>query len=228
MKSKQEVIAALESGRPFAFSRWGDGEWIAVLGDKTGKRCNCDGHHYFKDMSDALTEVLLARPTYLLGIQRMAISMFEDDITRLLSRCGMTLDDFSMTCGLWHSLGGHNNNWEFKRVFESARHIMVGPSHLRPLFDKAIYVEVPGRDCWLATDVTLDSIRRQLDVDEFTRVGFCASMPANVWIDRLWSADKRHAYIDFGACFDPLVGVASRGYMRDPAYKLPDANRVWE
>jgi hypothetical protein len=63
---------------PFAFSRWGDGEWNSLFGRTHGH--NSDQHRYFADMGADLCRVLLSRPAYMLGIQNLALRIYEGRI----------------------------------------------------------------------------------------------------------------------------------------------------
>src|SRR5690242_11094716 len=67
-----KLIVKLFANEPFTFTRWGDGEWSSVLALEPDTRVNTDGHNYFQDMGIALSEILINRPEYYLGMQRFA------------------------------------------------------------------------------------------------------------------------------------------------------------
>jgi hypothetical protein len=200
------AVENLRNGKPFCFSRWGDGEWTAVLGMRKGK-ANTDGHEYFDDMRDALAGVLESRPDYHLGMQPLSRRVMGEAIDAWLAERGLAFD--WENADVFHR-AAQANDWGFRDALLSRNPTCVGPAHLRPLFAAGRYIEIPAKNCWLATDEIVPRI-----IAEATDcVAFCASMAANVWIDRVHKARPDATLIDFGSVFDPLCGVKSRGYMR--------------
>ena len=200
------AIEYIQSETPFAFTRWGDGEWNAVLQRRPGK-ANCDGHAYFPDMGAELGKIIRRPPEYMIGMQPLARRLMGAQIDAFL---GKELPWVSAE--IFHK-SAQRGEWGFLDAFKGQRHAIVGPEHLRRLFPKSRFFAVPDKDCWLATEDVLSWVRKKLT--EKTCVGFCASMAANVWIDRLWQEQPgKHLLVDFGSVFDPLVGVRSRTYMQ--------------
>ncbi len=78
------LAEALLDRENFAFSRWGDGEWKALLHPGAGH--NCDGHDYFPSLGAALAEVLESRPRYLLGMQSFAQKRMGGEISTWLAQ----------------------------------------------------------------------------------------------------------------------------------------------
>ncbi|MEF8811131.1 MAG: hypothetical protein V5A47_09435, partial [Bacteroidales bacterium] len=62
--SYKDLIDNLIDREPFAFARYGDGEWNAIFG-KDGT--NCDGHEYYEDMGKRLADIVRSNPSYLMG-----------------------------------------------------------------------------------------------------------------------------------------------------------------
>ena len=139
-------IDMLRENKPFAFSRWGDGEWRAVLGVKDEHHSNCDGHHYFESMCGALRKVLSSRPEYLLGMQPLAMRDYGKEIRDWLKLDGMSPEDF-INADVFHK-AAMKGDWKFKDYFTAGRHLVVGPAHLRKAFRTDDFVEVPDKDCW--------------------------------------------------------------------------------
>jgi hypothetical protein len=205
-----DLAAKIDAGEPFAFSRWGDGEWRAVV-SPTPTKGNCDGHAYFPDMGEALGNVLKSRPPYILGFQK-----WPEKIRRPWA---MWLQENGLSDLRWVEA----NIFHFcaqagDMTFREWPEILVGPKHLRPVFPNVTFIEVPSKNCWRASRETLDTLRMELhNRDSHTVVGYCASMAANVWLDRMYHAFPQHTHIDFGSAFDPLGGVYSRNWMRRAA-----------
>lgn len=207
------LAQSIREKTPIAFTRWGDGEWVAALQLQPGKS-NCDGHSYFPDMGKALQKVLRSRPKYYLGVQSYALQTLEPAITDWLRNNGLQSLRWA-DADILHR-AAIANDWTFLDAIKAHRHLVVGPEHLRTVFPAAIFVPVPSVDCWTATDRVIATVRRKIkSTSAYTTAIFCASMPANVWIDTLWpSCGRRASLIDAGSVFDPLGGVYSRKYMR--------------
>jgi len=200
----------IDTETPFAFSRWGDGEWRAVCQQRPGK-ANCDGHQYFPDMGEALGDVLRSRPPYILGFQKWPLKT-RRPWCEWLEREGLT-DLTWVEANCLHT-AAQKNDWRFRQW----PHIMVGPRHLLKVFPNTEFIVVPDKDCWLQTDAILSEVWSVLtDRRQHMVVGYCGSMAANVWVDRLYHEFPQHSHIDFGSVFDPLAGVYSRRYMKKAA-----------
>jgi hypothetical protein len=209
--------------QPYAFSRWGDGEWGAVLGKKSEWKKNCDGHHYYKEMAKDLSLALRLRrdmdvSNYHLGIQAMVIRMWGKAIRRWLAEYGMT--DWP-----WHDADVFHRascNGEFGPMFEALRKspvVVVGPPHLRALkrvFGYNEFVEIPGRNCYRRLKLIIRNTRQAANkVSGKPVIAISASMPAEIIVHRLYETHGDRAFvIDFGSVFDPYVGVVSRKYHR--------------
>lgn len=70
------LLSFLRKRNPFSFSRFGDGEWFAIL-RRSGS--NCDGHTYFPSMGKALKRIVLSSPPYYTGLQSKANRFFESN-----------------------------------------------------------------------------------------------------------------------------------------------------
>ena len=65
-----DYVDKLKRNVPFSFSRYGDGEWNAILG-KPGM--NCDGHEFFPEMGKLLKQTVLNPLDYFYAIQGAAL-----------------------------------------------------------------------------------------------------------------------------------------------------------
>ena len=63
-----DITYKLANKEPFAFSRWGDGEWYNVYKHE-GQ--NCDGNIYYKDLGDKLLEIVSTKQEYYMGVQTL-------------------------------------------------------------------------------------------------------------------------------------------------------------
>tara|TARA_R110002020_G_scaffold276042_2_gene491234 strand:- start:2537 stop:3310 length:774 start_codon:yes stop_codon:yes gene_type:complete len=221
-----DVLARIENPEDaFTFSRWGDGEWRAVFGQYSGKR-NCDRHRYFPSMGKELYNVLADKPEYVMGMQGLALRIFEGRILEQIEMAGIG-DIEWVDSDVFHQGSLHGHLHRIVAAVNKRRVIMVGPppliavnNHPTLPLDYWRFVNVPPRDAYLQKDAITDRIKSLLTTypaeDEPLLISICASMPAEIILHEIYPLTKgRHTAIDFGSLWDPLVGVASRGYHRD-------------
>jgi hypothetical protein len=203
-----DLARLIADKQPFAFSRWGDGEWHAVTAP-SARKANCDGHKYFPEMGQALADVLKRRPSYILGFQHWPPRV-RRPWCEWLEKQGLT-DLKWVEANIFH-FAAQAGDW----CFRAWPDVMLGPSHLRNVFPSAQFITVPKKNCWLSTGRLMAELADLLDLrKEHTVVGYCGSMAANSWIDIMFHEfGDKHSHIDFGSVFDPLGGVYSRRYMR--------------
>ena len=206
-----EFIDHILREEPFAFSRFGDGEFAAVL-KREGS--NCDQHTYFPDMGKALKAILEEqkgkKPDYYIGVQNHAKRQFTGNAVfeELIKFEHISSDAF-------HKANIKEGN--LNRFFDSLKGkdvVIVGPAHLKPLRQiKFAQIEVPSRNCWLKYENILMQCEKNLRKKRVFL--FCASMMSNVLIDKLWKQNKECTYIDIGSALDPYVGKNSRSYHKN-------------
>lgn len=211
-------LSRFRSGETFTLSRWGDGEWFSVLGLVNG--ANCDGHPYSDKLRDELRSILLSRPTYVLGMQPMAMINYSDPIGRFLE--GNGLMDLSWTDGdVFHDEAKKGNLHGVMDAIKGRKVLMIGSDHLTGLsggsqLDIRGHIDVGGTEVFERRDqIVTDALWYLEGKRESYVVSVCAGMTANYIIHRLHRRmGKKHTLIDFGSLWDPLVGVNSRKYMR--------------
>ena len=202
----------------FTFSRWGDGEWRAVL--NRGKKQNCDGHRFFPSMGNELANVLRSKPTYMLGMQGFSMRLYGKPIQRFIEQNKLT-DLRWYTSDVFHYGAIHEGMPDILDAVNSRKVLIVGPPHLKKLNKVGLnyweFIEVPPRNNHLVLDETYNEILAKIESEkEPLLISLSASMPAELLCDKLHArAGKKHTIIDFGSLWDPLVGVKSRSYMRN-------------
>lgn len=204
------AIEALTAGRPFAFSRWGDGEWSAILGRKGA---NCDGQEYTEDLGEALRNVLRARPTYMLGMQPLARRRFGPEIDAWLEAEG--LSDLEWTdAGVFHSASIMDRMGPVFDALAQPGVILVGPRRLAGLvryFPIHRHVVVPERDAWAHFGQWATATGSAIATSVGT-VAISAGMGANALVDQIHRAAPDRIAVDFGSVFEPYVGHSNRRY----------------
>jgi len=203
-------VQKIQNGINFSLSRFGDGEWSAIL-DIDGE--NCDGHTYFKDMGLALRAIFDQPKSYYLGIQPLSMRTMAADImpyTQAYNQRLFNSDIFHIASefGLLHPL---------IEALNTRDTIMVGPQHLDKIqiISPVHHIVIPDSNCWTDKDNTLNALRTELNKTENLVVLFSASMAANVYIDILQSEyGDRHTLLDFGSLWEPYAGNFNRSYHR--------------
>lgn len=204
----------------FTFSRWGDGEWRAVLSRHKAGASNCDAHKFFPAMGVELANVLRRKPKYMLGMQHLAMRMYANSIHHFLERHDLQdLKWYESDVFHYGAIHGHMN--QIVDAVSSRKLVVVGPPHLKKLSKAGLpywkFIEVPPRNCYLNLREifrhTMAAIEGQ---NKPLLISISASMPAEILCDMLYDrVGQQHTIIDFGSLWDPLVGKLSRRYMKN-------------
>lgn len=206
----EDMIDKLKRGEQFSFSRWGDGEWNAVLG-RTGE--NCDGHKYFADMGERLKAILESKPGYYTGMQPLAIRLNQED--KEFQRLYQMNEWVDAEIIYKKVLRGHLDELfealsEYKPTIVGANHVTAN-LNLNGKLPSYHNVEVEPKNSWSGYVINrariYSRIKEGADV-----ILYCAGMMSNVLIDDF--KDAGVTQIDIGSAFDPLCGVYSRGAYR--------------
>ena len=209
-----KAIELIESKQNFSFSRWGDGEWNCIL-TPSEEKGNCDGHKYFKDMSDALQNILKSKPEYYLGMQNFAINQNGHNIKKWQEDNNLNID--WQDADIFHRASIKGQFFSFFEALQKRDVILVAPRYIlvsTRLPIEGDIVEVPEKDCWLNKTEIVGEIKNNIIYSgrkDFV-VLICASMSANVIVDELYNWNKNNTYLYMGSVFDPYVGNANRSY----------------
>lgn len=200
-----EIISKLGDETPFAFSRFGDGEFGAIFG--VGE-ANCDGHPYFPDLGRRLKSIVESNPSYMMGLQPLAV--LHHGICNILQLAGernWVLADSLHRASVEARLG------ELFEALSDRDVTLVGPEHLRMLSERHGWALclIPERKCWTEYESVLGRLKESLATSGGV-VLFCASMMSNVLIDDLHAIKPGNTYIDAGSVLDPFAGVETRDY----------------
>jgi hypothetical protein len=212
-------VSRLNAGQPFSFSRFGDGEWSAMLG-KAG--ANCDGHEYFPEMAKRLRDAVITSSDYFYSIQNFAIKNMGAQIYRFLKKNKVCLTWYNSDVFHYANIAGELN--PLVKALRTKNVVMVGPSYLRKissmLFEYKEYIEIPGNNCYSAID------KIESDVLSFGKgktgyvYALSASMAANCIIDDCFKElGKTNWMIDFGSLWDIYAGVKSRSVYNNEGWE---------
>lgn len=212
------LIEKIHEKETFAFSRYGDGEWNAILG-KVG--ANCDGHEYFESLGKALRNVLISRPNYYLGLQSLAMRVIGLEITKFVTANNIRPISEWGDADILHKASIKEMLPQFFEALDTTPYVLlVAPEYLKQInkyFKYNAIVEVPTKNCWLhykriEYDI-LAILNEQTKYDNYVVVLFMAGMSSNVLIDALYNLyTDKVTLIDAGSVFDPFVGRNTRSY----------------
>ena len=209
-------VGRLARGEPTTFSRWGDGEWHSVFGRTHGR--NCDGHDYYPQMGRELKALLMARPSYVLGLQSLALKLWPGRVLEWLTQTGLHDLDW-VDADVFHDASRHGELDAVRNALKMHPLILVGPPHLAKLnqflgFEH--HVTVPPKNSYLVWERLLTEVYAHADpMPAGGVIAVSAGMPGKLMVDKLHRRySKRHSVIDFGSVWDVYAGVRSRRYMQ--------------
>ncbi len=212
----QYYAALIASGNPFAFVRFGDGEWSAIINDgrpRTGSGSQLLGIPALqKDLRRSIMQRIRA-DNYIMSMRE---SSLKTPIERWLSSYAGGITWHECTVFYKASKKGQLNPL-VKALRESELpKIVVGPPWLRKvnerIFPVAAHIEILARDCYR----TKRWIREQvLAFGEPAIISISAGPTGKVLVHELFQHIGQHSFIlDFGSLWDVYCGKRSRMYMR--------------
>ena len=207
----------LRRREPFAYFRYGDGEWVSIFG-WDGR--NCDGSDHLpqtmgRELAGTLGLVARLWPRnerIYMGLHRW---LFQDEI------CGyLSLSPFARRLH-WVSdnlFAEGLRDLSTRRFLESVRDyrgrkLFVGNA-THGVVARALgcrHVLIPPRDCYLV----LDEVRRRCRFRGPGLVLCCAGMATECLFGRLYPENPAGTYVDCGHIFDAILGRLSRDYTRE-------------
>lgn len=197
-----DIIIKLSNCEPFAFSRWGDGEFFNVNGVDGS---NCDGNIYYKDMGEELLKILQVKQDYYMGVQTMVMYSVNES---------KKYDQDWVDSDVFHRASINGGLEVLINQFDENNIVYIGNETLSKLPFINDFIEIPYNNVWLKREEVMNIIKSNLD-DTYKVFLFSAGMVSNYFIDKIWGIDKSNAYIDVGSVFDPYVGRLSRTYHKN-------------
>jgi hypothetical protein len=208
-------VDMLRRDAPFGFARYGDGEWLTILGDYGNK--NSNGCTFTPQLGDALRKVLHNNNNYEHSILKIARRKLGDRIGPFLEEGKYMLEWTIGDTFLERSLKG--KIWPLVAQLRQKRIVYVGPEHLRALgktfFKIQEYVQIPPRDAITKRATIVPAILRAISNTNAQLVGFSSGLHSKVFIDDIWmETGGMITLIDFGSMWDGYFDVPSRSYIR--------------
>jgi len=214
------LMEMMRQDENFAMSRWGDGEWNAVL-DRRTRGVNTDGHSFAPELGEELRQVLQKRPPYLLGLAAWE-RVFGSQVHDWLVAEGLhDLDWISANIFFAASVKGRLGEF-ISALQERPAWILVGPQHLGAVQEKLGFTKqiVVPQDCFSVRDEILkQSLQAAARLPLNSVVTISAGMTANLLVHGIFKqVGDRLTIIDTGSVWDPYAGVFSRSYMREESF----------
>ncbi len=203
----ETVVDHVARFEPCALSRWGDGEWGAILGHATR---TCDGQRLVAPLCDALRNVLRRRPSYWIGMQALARRRYGAAIDAWLQQEHLTALTWC-DAGVFHTASIRDTLGPLIEALRLRHVVLVGPPHLATLslFQIAEHIEVPPSNAFSALDATSEKITHALAVQTAPVIAVSAGPAGKLLVDQFAA---RATILDFGSLWEPYVGVANRTY----------------
>jgi hypothetical protein len=209
-------IQAIRDGTPFAFSRWGDGEWSCLLG-RQGH--NAAGMPYSAATRADLTAVLESHPAYEMGLSESVVHprgmhrAMETAVPAWFCAHRVSIPWVGADGLADRSMAGTLG--PFVEALRTREAVLVGPSYFSNLrfFPVVAQVVVPPR--MRHEDEIARLVRQTLAaLQEWpgSVVAISAGMSANVLIDRVHAVRPEATLIDCGSLWEPYLGRAVRKY----------------
>lgn len=229
-------VRNLKENTPFTFARYGDGEWLTILG-YYGMN-NSNGCTFTKELSDDMRKVLyhqrpyhhailkIARRERTVSYKGMQYEYGGKAIQRFLDDNNITMPWYDGDVLLEESLKG--KLFPLIKQIREKRVLYVGNHRLRGInmrgkgfFQYISYVEPPPRDTHKVMDDILYQIYREIRKNNINFIGWSSGLAAKVMIDEVYARHPEITQIDFGSMFDgyfrPMENVnpaGSRSYIR--------------
>ena len=194
---------------PFAFSRWGDGEWFTVAQDRTDL-ANCDGNIYYKDLGEKLKNIASTPQPYYMGHQH-----------------GTNNPDWPqkwVNSDIWHDLSIDRGMKEIFDILDKVHVVFIGNESLSALPFINEFIEIPYKNVWLQYEEILEKIKSKIKPEEHKIFLFAGGMASNAFIHDLWNHNDKNTYMDASSAFDPYVGRNTRGYH----HRLNNVHKIYE
>jgi hypothetical protein len=229
-------VNKLKNGQSFTFARYGDGEWLTILGFY-GMH-NSNGCTFTKALSDDMRAALKQQNPYHHAILKIARREREvpykgnqhpyggSVIDKWLRDNDITMDWYNGDVLLEESLRGRL--FPLIEQIREKRVLYVGNHRLRGLnmrgagfFPYTAYIEPPPRDTHEVIDDVLFDIYKAIRRNDINFIGWSSGLAAKVMINEVYMRYPEITQIDFGSMFDgyframPNVHpTGSRSYIR--------------
>ena len=195
-----EICEKLRDQVPFTFSRFGDGEWLAIS-QAQPDGTNCDGNKYYKDLGKRLEEIISKKQDYYIGHQNVDAYTLKKDYPQ----------DW-VNSDIFHELSEMQGLDYLFDLLNDIHVVYIGNKSLSSLPFVDEFIEIPYNNVWDNYNDVLNEIKNKMNDGIHKTFLLSTGMACEVFVHDLWNFNKDNTYMDVGSVFDPYVGRKTRSY----------------
>lgn len=211
----KHYVDLLSTDSPFGLARYGDGEWLAILGE-IGRK-NSNGCTFTQELCDLLRDVLKNNLPYEHSILSIARRKLGSRIGKFLKEGEYEVEWTMGDTILEASTNG--KLWPLIAQLRQKTIVYVGPEYMRPIHDLFFkyvsYIQIPPVNAYEERERIILEIIEAVEKDDANFIGFSSGHHTHIFMDALWTHfNGEISMIDFGSIWDGYLGVKSRKYLR--------------
>lgn len=216
----KDIVSNIANDVPFAWSRWGDGEWACMLPEAKSlahivnvarMRRQPEDTEIMFEYAKKMKDILLSRPSYYIGVQRICIERFNEDIEPYYSKLEKVCSSEML-----HEASSRNWMQDLVDVLRTKRVCLVGPKYLSNLPFEFTHIVTREDDAWKEEERLINEVKKVQDsCDVFM---YSVSFVSKILVDTFHSNGNIH--LDTGSVWDFYAGKKTRGYMKGLKSKI--------
>jgi len=211
MKFYYEILDKLHNGVPFKFSRWGDGEWLTMMGFQGQNR---DGNNYTPELREALIKILYSEPQYYMGLQYGVL--YNEQLRKYVFSELFFHDKINWVMGdVLHVASELGLLRHFTDALKDRIVWIIGAEYFKELPYQ--HLLIPSNNSFGRIDNVINGCCQRVYIGDVFLVA--AAMNSNVIIDNL---PPDVTAIDIGSVFDPYLGRPRASYQHKMNVKFSD------
>lgn len=218
----QNYIDRLKRDKYFAFLRYGDGEWNAILrkGGKAG-RAQQNTEEFHRDSKLTFLEYC-GIPGIYFGMQNnvLRIEKMRTAILRFLRENNTEIR--WVNADVFHYASRDGKLAPLIRVMREKKVVVIGPDFLKGLqrvFQYRKFIKVAPKNCYSQKEAIINAVLvTQQELGQSVLYSFSVGPSAEVFIPSLFKKAPQNFFIDFGSMWDICCGRRTRKYMLSGNY----------
>lgn len=224
-------VNKLRNNEPFTFARYGDGEWLTILG--YSHLFNSNGCSFTPELAKALQQTIQNQNDYQYALLQIARRTRGDEIVPYLTSNNIAMDWYNGDLFLDLLLKG--KLFPLIEQIRERRVLYIGNYRLRDLnmrragfFSYVAFIEPLVQNAYEAKDEILREVYRTIRKNNIDFIGWSSGLAAKYFIDQVYMRHPEITQLDCGSMFDgffkPLKHIqdmgrnGSRSYIRKGGY----------
>lgn len=215
-------VNKLHDRESFGLARYGDGEWLTILGYYDRK--NSNGCTFTRELSEDLRRVIRKEYEYDYSILRIAFRKLRSEIRSWLAEEKIGIEWFQGDFLLRDNLCG--KLYPLIEQLRKRKILYVGPEYCRNLHDEFFeihaFIQPPPKNAHITKEHVERKIFDVLDDNDIDFIGFSSGLAGKVFIGDVWEYSNGEIPImDFGSMWDGYFNIQSRSYIRNGNIDFP-------